>query len=105
MLLHSDRPIRREMTSFAGNGIAKTLGNVWGRFDIRVALWLDDWTIIVGRVTGNCELKTRIKGEKRRDNLTILKEKTKARRGFSSHFYGKFFVLNSRARVAIVGLL
>ena len=40
MLLHSDRPIRREMTSFAadqgGAGIAKKLGDVWGRFDGRV---------------------------------------------------------------------
>ena len=47
MLLHSDRPIRREMTSFAANGIAKTLGNVWGRFDIRVALWLNDCFMLI----------------------------------------------------------
>ena len=47
MLLHSDRPIRREMTSFAANGIAKTLGNVWGRFDTCVALWLDDCFMLI----------------------------------------------------------
>ena len=53
-------------------------------------------------MTGNCELKTRIKGEKRRDNITILKEKTKAMRGFSSHFYGDFAV---RFNIAVVGIV
>ena len=36
MLLHSDCPIRREMTSFVGNGISKTLDIVWGRFHTHV---------------------------------------------------------------------